>query len=235
MATSSTYEVNRDVIPATRAAAVAEQIRKRILSGEFAAGSRLRQNEIAALFGVSTTPVREAFMALAREGIIKQDAHRGVIVFMASNEDVVENYEIRIALECLAAELAAKSITAGELEQLDALLAEMAVKLRTDISYHNTVLNPAFHGIVNNAARRPRLLSLIDSQRRAAVAYQSLINTPEVSDEYLDDVQAEHEEIVAALRARAPKRASKAVRGHIEHNLEQVLLGLRAKAVDVAS
>jgi DNA-binding GntR family transcriptional regulator len=223
-------------MPLTRAHAVADQLRRMIVSGELPGGTRLRQIEIAERFGVSTTPVREAFTVLAREGIVQQDTHRGVIVFAPSFDDVRETYEIRAALESLAAELAAKRITAQELDELDALLAEMKVSIREDIGRHTTVHNPRFHQIINRAARRPRLLEMIATMRQAALTYQTLLVTPDLPDSYLDAVNAEHDEIAAALRARAPKRAARAIRAHIDHNLKMVLSSLpeQGERTDVA-
>jgi DNA-binding GntR family transcriptional regulator len=220
-----------DVLPATRAGAVASELRRLIRSGELGPGDRLRQNEIAARFGVSTTPVREAFTSLAREGLVTQDAHRGVIVFAPSPEDIRENYEIRIALESLAAELAARNITAEELDELDELIAQMRVAILDDTVTHATVLNPRFHAIVNDASRRPRLIELIGSMRDAAIAFHSLLAAPDLTAEYADAVGREHEEIVAALRARAPKRAARAVRAHIEHNMREIIEKMPAPAV----
>ena len=105
-----------------------------IRTGELPAGTHLRQNEIASRFGVSSTPVREAFTSLAREGLVRQDAHRGVVVFVPSREDLEQNYEIRIALEPLATELAAKNVTNDDLARLDALLAEMRITIKSDVS-----------------------------------------------------------------------------------------------------
>src|ERR1700747_1182118 len=95
----------------TRAAAVADGIREMIRSGELPPGTHLRQTDFAERFGVSTTPVREAFVALAREGLVTQDAHRGVVVFRPSLQELDEIYEIRIALEPLATEIAAKQLS----------------------------------------------------------------------------------------------------------------------------
>src|SRR5205823_3309951 len=111
--------------PRTRAEAVAQRLRQMIVSGELAPGDRLRQNEIAELFQVSTTPVREAFTSLAREGFVRQDAHRGVEVFRPTEDDIRENYEIRLVLEPLAAEHAALSITEEALGELGRILDEM--------------------------------------------------------------------------------------------------------------
>jgi DNA-binding GntR family transcriptional regulator len=216
-------------IPLTRSEAVAAELRRMILSGELPGGARLRQQEFAQRFRVSSTPVREAFKALAREGFVRQDAHKGVVVFEASPEDVRENFEIRAALESLAAELAAKSITDEELAELDELLSQMHKMIRRDPAEHNRVLNRRFHSIVNSAARRPRLLALIENLRGAAVAYQALLVNSDVTDEYVDAVCVEHEAIAAALRSRSPTRAGRAVRQHVGHAEAEVLKAMSAR------
>jgi DNA-binding GntR family transcriptional regulator len=217
-------------MPPTRAGAVADKLRRMITTGQLAPGAKLRQNDIAALLKVSTTPVREAFLLLVREGLVTQDAHRGVVVFAPSVEDVRENYEIRGALECLAMELATKQISAAELDQLDLLLEEMRVSLRGDTDYHTRVLNPRFHSLIYAAARRPKLIELINTLRDVAVVHHSLLVGTHVHTECLDEVQAEHEEIVAALRGRAPKRAARAIKVHIDNKLKQTLISLRDTA-----
>lgn len=216
-------------MPPTRTGAVARRIREMIISGELPLGSRLRQNDIAGKLGVSSTPVREAFLVLMREGLVRQDTHRGAVVFEPTDADVQETYEMRIALESLATEIAAKQIGKQELEQLDTLLKEMREALRTDIDLHTKVLNPRFHMTIYRATRRPRLIELIETLRDTAVIYQTLLIQPSVSAEYLDAIQAEHEEIVAALHARAPKRAARATRAHLEHNFTQTMAHLQAQ------
>jgi DNA-binding GntR family transcriptional regulator len=230
MAALRTLDADQGGMPPTRAGAVADKLRRMITTGQLAPGARLRQNDIAALLNVSTTPVREAFLLLVREGLVIQDAHRGVVVFTPSVEDIRENYEIRAALESLAMELAAKQISTAELDRLDLLLEEMRVSLHTDIDHHTRVLNPRFHSLIYAAAHRPKLIELIDGLRDVAVVYHSLLIEPHAVDEYVDTVQAEHEEILAALRARAPKRGARAIRTHIDNNLKQTLAGLRDTA-----
>src|SRR4029450_3655286 len=109
----------------TRSAAVANELRRLIRSGELPAGARLRQLDIAERFAVSTTPVREAFASLAKEGLVRQDSHRGVVVFVPSSDDLLQNYEIRLALEPLATRIAATNATPDDLETLERLLGEM--------------------------------------------------------------------------------------------------------------
>ena len=78
MSTGSLSTTPTAALGATRAAAVAEELRRLILSGELAPGTHLRQVELAERFNVSTTPVREALGLLARQGLVRHDVQKGV-------------------------------------------------------------------------------------------------------------------------------------------------------------
>jgi DNA-binding GntR family transcriptional regulator len=210
----------------TRSAAVANELRRLIRSGELPAGTRLRQVDIAERFAVSTTPVREAFTALASEGLVQQDTHRGVVVFVPSSDDLLQNYEIRLALEPLATRVAATNATPDDLETLERLLGQMRSAVIADTARYGAVLNPHFHATIYDAARRPHLASLIQQLRDASAAYIQLLALRQQPVEYLTGAQAEHEEIVAALRARAPKRAADAMTRHLTHGRDQILATL---------
>src|SRR3990172_11947171 len=77
-------------------------LRRAILNGELASGSRLVQAELAAMLDVSTTPVREALRDLATEGLVQFDPHRGAIVSELSSEDVHAISAFRTVLDPLA-------------------------------------------------------------------------------------------------------------------------------------
>src|SRR3954463_14764393 len=111
--------------PRTVAGAVAERLRGEIVAGALASGSRLRQVEIARRFGVSTTPVREALAALQREGLVRLHPQRGAVVFVPTVDDLREHYEIRAALEALAAARAAERFEPDWAQPLEDLLDEM--------------------------------------------------------------------------------------------------------------
>lgn len=202
----------------TRASAVAAELRRLILSGELRPGTRLRQVELAERFQVSTTPVREAFTALTREGLVRHDAQRGVVVFAPTVRDVVENYEIRSALESLATEIAAKSIRDDELEHLDALVDRMRSAPRPSPAYQ--ALNREFHRTVYAAAERPRLFEIIEALRDAFEAFIQFDVTARPDQRYAEKAHVEHEAIAKALRARAPKRARRLMETHLAHNAE---------------
>src|SRR4051794_13186630 len=99
---------------------LAATIQARVLSGEFASGSRLRQESLATEFGVSRTPVREALRKLQAAGIVQLEPRRGARVRGPSAREVREAYEVRAELEGLAAGLAATRIRDEDLRRLRA-------------------------------------------------------------------------------------------------------------------
>ena len=202
-------------IALTRSSAVADEIRRLILSGELPPGTRLRQVELAARFGVSTTPVREAFRALVKEGLVHHDAQRGVVVFTPTVDDVQENYEIRLALEPLATERAARRISNAELDRLEDIIKRMR-KTRRLMAYQ--ALNRELHYTIYAAAGRRRMLEIIESLRDAFDAYVELDATVDADPVYDLGMQEQHEAIYEALRARAPARARKLMHTHLEAN-----------------
>jgi DNA-binding GntR family transcriptional regulator len=200
----------------TTSRVVAERLREDILRGEIAPGSRLRQDELAERFRISTTPVREALALLAAEGLIKVDPHRGAIVLRLTAEEVRENYEIRAVLEPLALVKAIPNLTSELLEEIDGILAEMkATKGERWLELNNT-----FHNKLYEPAGRRRLSSLIASLRDASAAYLYMVLTSEFP---LDEADHQHHAIVEACRDRDPERATKILLDHLELALEQIL------------
>jgi DNA-binding GntR family transcriptional regulator len=225
-------------MPGTRAEAVLTELRRRILSGDIPPKTKLRQVDISQQFGVSTTPVREAFLALAREGLVNQDAHRGVEVALPSQADLRENYEIRIALEPLATELAADRLTEGQLDMIRQIQDRMS---RAEETSERAALNRAFHSEIYAAARRPRLQRVISEFRNSADVFLNLLST-HPSAEFRAAVASEHDEILEGLRAADGKRAAEAMRAHLTHSLWQISQLLDAmereapeRAADVSS
>ena len=209
----------------TIAEQIAAALRKEITMGQLAAGTRLRQVEIAQRFGVSTTPVREAFGLLQRDGLVQVDPHRGVTVFLPTIQDLVEHCEIRMALEMLAVEKVAACFQAQDAAPLVAILDEMRA---TSDAARYVALNHQFHLKLYGLARRVRLVTMIEELRTASLAYNHLYAADGVpkNAECLD---GEHRAILAACQANDPVRAADAVRHHIQqtivhvkHLLEQV-------------
>jgi DNA-binding GntR family transcriptional regulator len=97
---------------------LAATIRSRVQSGEIEVGSWLRQETLAAEFGVSRTPIREALRKLQANGIVEVKPHRGALVRGPTGREIRDAYEVRAELEGLAADLASSRIDDRGLEDL---------------------------------------------------------------------------------------------------------------------
>jgi len=201
---------------------LAAQLRREIRSGELPGGTHLRQTEVAERFGVSSTPVREAFAVLERAGLLTSSPHRGVVVASPTLDDLRENFEIRMRLEAFATELAVPNLTAADLGRLHELLDEMApLSLAKDYA-HYYELNAAFHDGIYELSGRPRLHMLINQLRAEPAAFLGLYARPPM---HLDAQvsNAQHAEILAACEARAAKKAAKTMAEHLDDALGRIV------------
>ncbi len=206
-------------MPRTRAVAVATDLRRMIQTGELAAGTPLRQDALAERFGVSITPVREALAVLSREGLIRYDVHRGAVVFPPTPDDIRENFEIRLALEPLATRLAAPRLDDEDFQDIE----DLAGRLREIVDDPETAvasgtyeqLDRAFHGRIFTAAGRPRLAGMIETLRDASAAYAHLYATADDPAQLLLALQAQHDQLLAALRDSDAGRASQVAAEHV--------------------
>jgi DNA-binding GntR family transcriptional regulator len=194
---------------------IAAALRHDIVTGRLAAGARLRQVEIAQRFGVSTTPVREAFALLQSDGLVRIDTHRGVTVFLPTMQDLIEHYEIRRALEMLAAEKAAERFQPQDASSLVAILDEMRA---TSDPVRYVERNQAFHLALYRLSGRSRLVAMIEDLRNASLAYNHLYAAADVPRD-AERLDAEHREILAACQANDPARAAAAVRDHVSQTI----------------
>ena len=195
---------------------VASRLRQEILRAELRPGTRLRQGAIAARFGVSTTPVREAFALLQAEGLVRIDPHRGAVVFLPSVEDLREYYEIREALEGLAITLAIANLGEALLDELQGLIDRMK---QTEDGELWAAMNEDFHRRLYEASGRPRLLSLIRTLRDASSAYIRLYVARQVPGQRSD---ADHQAILDACQAGNAEQARAALAHHMRHTADEL-------------
>jgi DNA-binding GntR family transcriptional regulator len=186
-----------------------------IVSGEIEAGAPISEIEMADRFGVSRGPAREAIFRLESKGLVTRTAHLGARVVALTLEDLRSLYEMREALECKAARLAASRILDETLSHMsfilerDAQNAEMAsgkayYQLGTDDDFHVMIIRASGNVRIERALceelydvlRLYRFRSSL-TQGRASVAWD------------------EHQAILKALRARDPDAAEQAMRHHI--------------------
>jgi len=134
---------------------VAEVLREAILRGVLKGGQPLPQDELAARFGLSRIPIREALRQLEGEGLVTVYPHRGAVVSELSGEELQEMCEIRIALETAAVRLAIPHLDGETLSRAEAILT--ATDRETDVVAHWSKNNWTFHSTLYMPAHRPRL------------------------------------------------------------------------------
>ena len=139
-------------------------IRQAILQRRFGPGQRLIETELAVMLGVSRTPVREALSKLEVDGLVDLQPTGGVIVRDIEKE-LAEIYELRQRIEGYAANLAAQRITREELARLDEVCARALAAVDTGELEGRVELNNAFHRLLTEASRSPRLIRLTNSYR----------------------------------------------------------------------
>ena len=101
----------------TMAGQVADELRRQILAGELAEGAQLLQEQLAAEFGISKVPVREALYQLEAEGFVSQQFHRGAVVSGLSPEEIMEVFELRTQIEVWLLDLGMAAATAEDVER----------------------------------------------------------------------------------------------------------------------
>jgi phosphonate utilization transcriptional regulator len=133
------------------------EIEQLILRGEIAIGERINESELAARFGTSRGPVREALRALEESRLVRSEKNRGVFVREISVTEADEIYDVREALDQLIGERVAERATPQQLRDLEKVIGDMDEATRTqDIkSYH--VLNLRFHDMLVEFAGNARL------------------------------------------------------------------------------
>lgn len=191
---------------ASKADVVCALMRQMIIGGEVQAGEALRQRDIAAKFGVSQTPVREALKRLESEGLVTIDPHRGAVVSKSSVGVQRENADIRAALEALGAQFAAAIITKEQIAELRALNSVMAGMSDDDPRYAEA--NRAFHFKVYECAESPILLSIM------RLLWQSILHGPMTARKH-GESYLQHERLIDALEARDGELAGEMMRLHI--------------------
>lgn len=107
------------------------ELRRMILTGRIRPGDWLRQVEIAKQFGVSRTPVREAFRTLSRDGLVELIPNHGAWVLSLSVEEFEEIYALRIGIEGLAAKLVAEQATEEQIDKLETKLDRLRSEMNS--------------------------------------------------------------------------------------------------------
>jgi len=199
---------------------VYRSLKEQIISGTLAPDSRLIELTIAAQFGVSRTPVREALKRLAVENLVLSDPARGMIVHAPDARSIEDVFIVREALDGLATRLAAHRITPSELSRLKVVVDSMEEAIRTGRREHVVVANTHFHDVIYAAAGNEVLERLGRDLREFVRRFTTL---PFASPDRVDHVLNEHRAIVDALERHDPDAAEAASNAHLGAAREYVV------------
>ena len=186
-------------------------IRERIVSGQHPPGSRLVEEHLASELGVSRNPVREALRVLEAEGYVEMIPRRGAVVATLSSDEASEIFEVRTALEALAARLAARKAADGDTAVLDHLIDASQKALRRHDGGALSTLNSQFHEEVLRLAKNGYLRDVMQPLR----GRMQWIFSHTAAGERGPHSTAEHEELAAAIKANDEDRAAALAELHI--------------------
>jgi len=188
---------------------ILESIREAILKGQLRPGEKVAEPELAERFGISRTPIREAFRQLESEGYLTVIPRKGAVVAQLSERDIEEFYAIKSVLEGFAARMAALKMSDREIEKLEAInekLEQLAKQgdVKTFFRVHNE-----FHESFIRAAGNDKLYELIEQLvmkfNRSRVASLALPGRMEISVN-------EHRKIIDAFKTRDGEKADNLVK-----------------------
>jgi DNA-binding GntR family transcriptional regulator len=193
---------------------IAANIRARIMSGEFAIGTPLRQAALAEEFGVSRTPIREALRQLQNGGLIEVLPNRGAVIRVPTPWEVREAYEVRAELEGMAARRAAERITRGQLRTLSESNEVLRGALNVAGSPDTQAANDSFHTIICAAAGNEWLTAMV---ARINESFPRNVSSLALAgnERHRQENVTEHDEIIAAFEAGDPARARESMHAHI--------------------
>jgi DNA-binding GntR family transcriptional regulator len=147
---------------------IARGLREQILSGKLAPNTRVTQRDLAAQFGRSSMPARDAVKILLAEGLVVQEGSKTIVVAPVTHDDFVEIMDLRAVLEPHALELSIPRLSTEHFARARAMLALSGT---TDDTREMAANHWSFHRVLYSCAGRPRLLTLIEQQHNLLVRY----------------------------------------------------------------
>lgn len=207
---------------------VLTSLREAIFNGTLKPRERLMEVQLAQELGVSRTPVREALRKLEQEGFINIIPRKGAYVAELSLKDIEDVFEIRIALEGLAASLCAERITGEELRELERLLLAKEIYIQHQDLQQVVVVDGDFHATLYQGSHNARLKNILENLRDQIQRYRTTsLSFPGRMDISLK----EHRQILQAITKGDGVKASLLLQEHLQNTKKTLLEFLRHEQV----
>jgi DNA-binding GntR family transcriptional regulator len=195
---------------------LADNVRRRleaeISGGRLEPGARLDEQEVALRFGVSRTPVREAFRLLAASHFVELRGRQGVAVRTVGAHQLIEMFQVMAELEGLCARLAARRIMADGMARLEVIHRRLEAAARQGEADPFYDVNQEFHEAIYEAARNAFLADQTRRLRNQLAAYRRRVTR---MPNRIADTLAEHQAVIDAIAAHDGERAHAAMRAHV--------------------
>ncbi|MBP1931749.1 GntR family transcriptional regulator [Ammoniphilus resinae] len=199
------------------------ELRFQIIKGIIPIGTVLSENQIAADFGTSRSPVREAFRVLANEGLIRLE-RMGAAVLGLTTKDIEELYDVRYLLEGFAMQRIATHFDKSQIVLLEQLIEKMELTAKHEDYMEFSYYDIQFHDTIIKAAEHSRILHLWKSIRQILLTFL-LVATEKRFTENKEEIQSllnNHRILVEALRTGDPYRLQETLDNHSKDNWRTV-------------
>lgn len=188
-------------------------IKHRIITCGFKPGEYINEASVCALLNIGRTPVHQALDRLMHEGLVEVIPRKGVIVKPVSYDEVMQIIDVRLVNECYGARLAAERADADQISHLADILARAHQWITVRNIEQLMLLDSEFHSVIVAATKNAVLADFLSKLHDRALRFWFIsLNAPG----HLASVQAQHEAILAAIKARNAVAAEDAMRVHIE-------------------
>ncbi len=190
-----------------------EKIRDMILRGSKLPGTRLVLTELEEELGIGRGPIREALMRLDRSGLVKNIPYKGAIVATPpTQKEILHIYDLRVDLESKLAVEAIDNLTAADIRKLEALQARME-----ELPQDHYQLDRQFHSIICAASHRPHLCNIAQALVQSV---ESVLNIYRREKEHCIRFNAQHQEILDALKSKDPERVKQSFEVNIRSGID---------------
>ncbi|WP_374633766.1 GntR family transcriptional regulator [Paracoccus sp. (in: a-proteobacteria)] len=208
-------------------AGIAARLRREILTGELPPGSPLKERDNAQRLGVSRTPLREAVRILGQEGLVTLRPLRSPVIADPSLEEVLDEIAVLRQLELFSGGLACQNATTEEIEEITAMVAEIAAQYATGDKVDVFDLDMRMHTALVDAAHNAAL-SRTYREYLARLWRIRFLSARERGDG--PRVLADHQDIVAALRDRDAARTTTAIALHLDGLIRNITRHFQSRA-----
>jgi GntR family transcriptional regulator, rspAB operon transcriptional repressor len=194
-------------------------VRDKIVFMEYPPGMNLSEKDLCKTFKVSRTPLREAIRKLEEMKLVTVIPRYGTYVSQVEINEIRCAFEVKIKLEGLVGEVAAKRITADKLKELSALIEKAEALLKGNGPRSLIEIDTNFHEIIYQAAQNPILQEILENlQSRCARLWNSALS----ESIPLAEVIGELKEIYLSLKKRDSEKTGQLLENHVRHFIDLI-------------